>query len=190
MDFLKKNKFIFILLLIVFIFRLPSLFEPYWYGDEGIYLTIGMAIKKGYLLYRDIYDNKPPLLYLVAALTNGRQFWFRFFLSTSLLVSIHFFYRLCLLFFENQTKKAKIATVLFSLLTTIRAFEGNIANSELFILLPTIFGFFLFLKEKQENKEGFLSIFFIGTLLSSAFLYKVPAVFDFTTLLFFLVLLS
>lgn len=187
MNFLKRNKFIFILLLIVFILRLPSLFEPYWYGDEGIYLTIGMAIKKGYLLYRDIYDNKPPLLYLLTALANGKQFWFRLFLSTSLLASIYFFYQFCLLLFENQTKKAKIATLFFSFLTTIRAFEGNIANSELFILLPTILGFSLSLREKRGN---FPSSFLIGALLSLGFLYKVPAVLDFLTLLVFLVFFS
>lgn len=187
MGFIKKNKFILILLFIVFILRLPFLFEPYWYSDEGIYLTIGMAVRKGYLLYRDIYDNKPPLLYLVAALANGRQFWFRFFLSTSILTTIYFFYRLCLLFSENQTKKARIATIFFAVLTTVRTFEGNIANSELFILLPTILGFFLFFKEKQKNKDSFLSIFLMGGLLSLGFFYKVPAVFDFATLIVFLV---
>ena len=28
--------------------RIPSLFEPYWYGDEGIYLTIGQAMRHGW----------------------------------------------------------------------------------------------------------------------------------------------
>ena len=42
------------------ILRLPSLFEPYWYADEGIYLTIGNALRRGEILYSQIHDNKPP----------------------------------------------------------------------------------------------------------------------------------
>ena len=28
------------ILVVTFLFRLPSFFEPLWYGDEAIYLTI------------------------------------------------------------------------------------------------------------------------------------------------------
>ncbi len=61
--FLQLNPFLLIIILLMILLRIPSLFEPYWYGDEGIYLTLGQAIRKGLLLYRDIHDNKPPLLY-------------------------------------------------------------------------------------------------------------------------------
>lgn len=184
MTFFKKNRFILSLLLIVFILRIPSLFEPYWYGDEGIYLSIGMAIRKGFLLYRDVFDNKPPLIYLLAALANGRQFWFRLFLSVFVLSSIYFFYRLCLLFFAGQTKKTKFATFLFAFLTTVRTFEGNIANAELFILLPTILGLYLFFKHKERND---FIVFLAGSIFSLGFLFKVPALLDFVSLLVFLV---
>ena len=63
-----------IVLCIVFIFlRFPSVIEPYWYGDEGVYEVIGQAMNQGSVLYRDIWDNKPPLLYLVYALSHGDQ---------------------------------------------------------------------------------------------------------------------
>src|SRR3989338_8353573 len=62
----------------VIFLRIPNLFEPYWYGDEAIYLVIGQAINKGVSLYSQIHDNKPPLLYLTAAISGGYLFWFKF----------------------------------------------------------------------------------------------------------------
>ena len=61
----KDFWFLLIVSFFFFILRFPSLFEPYWYGDEGIYQVLGMVIRKGGLLYRDIWDNKPPFLYFI-----------------------------------------------------------------------------------------------------------------------------
>jgi len=33
--------------------------------DEGTYLSIGMLLTKGKLLYRDVYDSKPPLFHFI-----------------------------------------------------------------------------------------------------------------------------
>src|SRR3990167_10011079 len=90
-----------IVLLIVTLLRIPSLFEPHWYGDEGIYLTLGMAVRQGLTLYRDIHDNKPPLLYLVAAVA-GTQFWFKFILMLLHLTTIVAFYHLSRLLFQKH----------------------------------------------------------------------------------------
>ena len=185
----QKNKFIVTLLFIVFILRIPSLFEPYWYGDEGIYLTLGLAIKKGFLLYRDIFDNKPPLIYLLAAVANGTMFWFRFLLMISVLATILFFHKLGRALQIND-KSIKVSTVVFSLLTTIPFIEGNIANAEIFILLPTILAIYL-LSPYLFSKERVISplkIFLIGIIFGVGLLLKVPAVFDFFTIIVFLVL--
>jgi 4-amino-4-deoxy-L-arabinose transferase-like glycosyltransferase len=65
---------IFLSSLVFFILRLPSLFEPNWYGDEGIYEVIGKAMSQGRILYLQIWDNKPPLLYVTYAIFHGDQF--------------------------------------------------------------------------------------------------------------------
>jgi hypothetical protein len=46
--------------------RLPSLVEPTWYPDEGTYADIGRALAHGAVLYRDVWDNKPPGMYWLA----------------------------------------------------------------------------------------------------------------------------
>ena len=80
MDRKRLKKFFFkywlvLLFGLTFFLRLPSLFEPFTYGDEGIYLTLGQGLRKGLVFYRDIHDNKPPFLYLLAALANSFSYY-------------------------------------------------------------------------------------------------------------------
>ena len=180
-NWLKKNKFLSGILFLTFFLRLPSLFEPYWYGDEGIYLTLGLAIRKGLLLYRDIYDNKPPLIYLLAALA-GNQFWFRFLLLISCLTSILIFARLLKIFFPKKILSQKIGLILFSLFSSLPLIEGNIANAEIFQLLPILTALlFLF----QDNRPKARQFFLAGLLFSLAILLKVPAIFDLGAVMIF-----
>lgn len=183
----RRNKFIILLLLIVFLFRIPSLFEPYWYGDEGIYLTIGQALRKGLVLYRDIFDNKPPLIYLIAAFGNGNLFWFRFSLTVSVLSTIFLFYNLSHRIFKNQGVAAKVATAIFAVLTTIPLLEGNIANAEILILLPTVLGFLLFFRLSKDDQLKTRKILLVGIVLGLGFLLKATAIFDFTVLAVWLI---
>jgi len=183
---LKKNKFFASAVCLTFLLRLPSLFEPYWYGDEGIYLTLGLGIRKGLLLYRDIYDNKPPLIYLLAGLA-GSQFWFRFMLLISVLASISIFSGLLKIFFPKKPSSQKIALILFCLFSCLPLIEGNIANAEIFQLLPVLAALFLlFEKNNPSGRRSFLA----GLLFSLAILFKIPAIFDLAALAVFLVFFS
>src|SRR4030042_5887874 len=157
--------FIFVL---IFFLRLPSLFTPYSYGDEGIYLTLGEAARRGLVFYRDIYDNKPPLLYLLAAV-SGSLFWFRFLLLGWNLVTIYLFFKLAQLLFLKKENLIKIATLIFAVLSSIPLLEGNIANAEIFMILPIILGIFLFFKDRTKTP---INYFFIGVLFSLATLFK------------------
>src|SRR5438270_13611137 len=104
---LEKNRGFWFLLFASFAFfllRLPSLFEPYWYGDEGIYEVIGFAMRHGRLLYQGIWDNKPPLLYLLYAFVNGDQFAIRLIsLFAGLGAVITFFFLSIKLFTDRRS---------------------------------------------------------------------------------------
>jgi len=179
----SKLMVLILILLSVAILRLPSLFEPYWYGDEGIYLTLGMAVRRGLVLYRDIHDNKPPFIYWVAAL-SGTQFWLKLILMAWHLLTVVVFYRLAELLLEKKSWGPIIAVGLFSIMVIL--LEGNIANGEIFMILPVIGGMTI-LVEKTKNKEQKampgvrqnLDYLIIGFLFSLGFLFKVPAAFDF-----------
>ena len=125
--------------------RLPSLFEPDWYGDEGIYQILGMAIRAGRLLYRDIFDNKPPLLYLLYSFVYSDEFMIRLLsLIFGLLIGYGIFY-LSKNYLTMQ-KQVYIYTLLFAVLFGLPLIEGNIANAENFMLLLNISAGFLVLK--------------------------------------------
>ncbi len=162
-----------ILLAIVLILRIPSFFEPYSYGDEMIYLTLGEGVRQGIPLYKDIHDNKPPLLYLTAAL-GGNLFWFKAILAFWNLATIILFWKLVTNLFPNKDRLQKIATVIFALASTLPLLEGNIANAEMFMIGPIVAAF-LILVSKNLN---FKNIFLAGTLFSIAALFKIPAALD------------
>lgn len=170
-----KYKYWFILFLIFLVLRIPSLFEPYWYGDEGIYLTLGQAIKKGITLYSQIHDNKPPTLYYLAAISQT-VFGFRFLLILFMIPTIYFFNKLSQFFLS--LKASKIATFIFMILTSIPLFEGTIANAEVFMLLPTLVGILILTKSKINIKDIITS----GLLLGLAFTIKIPVAFEFAFL--------
>ena len=178
--YLHTPTWLFILLLVVLVFRIPTFFEPYSYGDEMIYLTLGEAVRKGIPLYKGIHDNKPPMLYLTAAVA-GSLFWFRAILAIWHLVTVFIFWKFVQTLFPKNTKLQKIATVVFAILTTIPLLEGNIANSEMFMIGPTMLAFIILLKKKFSAT----ALLGAGVLFSIGTLYKIPAAFDVPTIVFY-----
>lgn len=162
-----------ILLFIIFLLRIPSFFEPYYYGDEMIYLTLGRGIRNGVTLYKNLHDNKPPLIYLVAGL-SGNLFWFKTILAFWNITSIFIFWKLVSALFSKNKNLIRLAVILFGLLTTLPFLEGNIANAELFMVGLTVLGFWLVITKKPDFKNLFIA----GAVFSLAALFKVPAAFD------------
>jgi hypothetical protein len=189
---LEKGRDIWFLIvtsLIFFFLRFPSLFEPDWYGDEGIYQTLGIGIKAGRLLYRDAFDNKPPLLYLLYSFVSSDQFMIRLLsLIFGLLAVIVFFY-LCKRLFANF-KASYIATGIFAVLFGLPLIEGNIANAENFMLFLNISAGYLILRSLDTSIQNtkYKILLLAGLTLGLSFLFKIVAVFDlaaFAAFLFF-----
>jgi len=171
--------------ILFFLLRLPSLFEPYWYGDEGIYLAIGQALRHGLLLFQQIHDNKPPTLYYLAALTHT-VFGFRLLLFLVMIPTIYFFYRLAKNFLSPRL--AQYSTLLFLVLTSIPLFEGNIANAEVFMLLPTILAVYFLYKYSSVSSLPPKALASAGLLLGLAFTIKVPVAIEFAFLCLWLLI--
>lgn len=167
-------------MLLIIIMRIPSFLEPYAYGDEMIYLTLGQAVRQGIPLYSEIHDNKPPLLYLTAAF-SGSLFMFRVVLAIWNLMTVFFFWKLLDHMFPKNIRLQQIATTFFALLTTLPFLEGNIPNSEIFMIGFSILAFYILLKKRLTN----LNIFLSGCLFSLAALFKIPAAFDVPVIMFY-----
>lgn len=169
-----------ILLFVCLLLRIPSFFEPYYYGDEVIYLTLGQGIRQGIPLYSGLYDNKPPVLYLIAALA-GSLVWFKVFLAVASLISIVLFAKIVKILFENNSKAQKLSTAIFAILTTLPILEGNTANAENFMMVFSLGAVFILLSKKLNIKN----LLFAGLLFGTSFLTKVPALLDLPVILIF-----
>lgn len=172
-----------ILLFACLILRIPSFFEPYYYGDEMIYLTLGQGIRQHIPLYSGLHDNKPPVLYLIAALA-GSLVWFKVFLAVASLVSIILFAKIIKLLFEGKYKTQKVSVILFALLTTLPLLEGNTANAENFMMVFSLGAIYILLSKKLNIKN----LLFSGVLFGLSFLTKVPAFLDLPVIIIFWVI--
>lgn len=181
-----------LVLLLVVALRVPSFAEPYWYGDEGIYLTIGQAMNNGDILYKDIVDHKTPLIYYLARV--GTQLNFRLLLTVWMAVASLAVFAILL----RTTKRVWLSfgfTSLFVIATSIPTLEGNIPNGELFVMGFALVGLWLYLRTRSGLKtltatpESLVSLsaptrreylwwLLAGACMGAAILTKVPALFD------------
>ncbi len=160
-------------LLAAILFRLPSLFEPYWYVDEGVYLTGGELIRKGLTLYRDLNDNKPPLIYFSAALTPTQFWWHLLGIGLSFLTCL-LFYRIAWLLLKNKTA-ALLATLGLACLWSLPFLEGHTVNAEHFFVPLGLAGLLLALKKTEHPRRDLI---LAGLFFGLGFLYKFQSVSD------------
>ncbi len=173
-------------LLAILVLRIPGFFEPYWYGDEAIYLTIGNALRNGARLYADIVDHKTPLIYYLAMVNNQMQF--RMLLMGWMIVATAAFYSVAKKILKH-TISLMAALSVFTSLTTLTWLEGHIPNGELFVIGFVMLGWWLFSKTKLfaelldlshtgTTTRPFKYLLGAGVLFSLAILTKVPAIMD------------
>lgn len=181
---IEKNEGLILILLLVAVLRIPGLFEPNRYADEDIYLTLGQGLRKGLVFYRDIHDNKPPLLYLVAAMA-GSVMWFRLILMAWNLVNVVLVWKLAEKLIKSRWLMV-LVTGVFGVFTSIPLTEGNIANGEVFMIMPVTAGVLLMWVESNKRVIVWKKWIMAGVLFSLGFLFKVPVLFDLFGVLFWL----
>lgn len=185
---IRENEFLVMMVLLSVLARIPSLFEPGWYGDEGIYLVLGKGLRNGLVWYKEIHDNKPPLLYLLAAITNSVVL-FRLLLLGWMIVTTLVFDRLSKKLIKNGWWQ-KLSLGLMVVLSTLPWLEGNIANAEIFMMLPTMAGVLLLVENQKMIKKNRWKYALSGLFFSVAFLFKVPALFEMAGVVLFWVLIK
>ncbi len=168
---MKKHHLILALILfLIFVFRLPSLFEPFWYGDEGIFAAVGRNLNQGGVLYRDAWDNKPPMIYLTYAAIfkffGVSMFWLRLTTVVVVLATAAAIYEIAQA--TIGARRALVASLIFGFLTSLRLIEGNLALTEIFMILPITLAMLIVVKRKFD----YISLFAAGILIACASLYK------------------
>lgn len=200
---MKQHYFILALILfLTFLFRFPSLFEPFWYGDEGIFAAVARNLNFGGVLYQDAWDNKPPMIYwtyqLIFKVFGVSMFWLRLVTVIVVLATTATIYEIAQKVLgsprsprgeaggEAGAKRALIAAFIFGLLSSLRVIEGNLALTEIFMILPITLAMLITLKHNFD----YISLFCAGALFAIASLYKQVGALEVVALGIFLLLIS
>lgn len=161
------------LVVLTLLIRLPSLDLPFD-RDEGTYAYIGWTmLKKGVVPYRDIFDHKTPLTYLVYGVISslfGYSFFpVRVFSLIYFLASLFVLFRLSERYFGKKT--AFITGLLFSFYGNSFLLKSQGMNTEHLLTLPLLVSFWLFLEALRKNDPR-RALFLSGLLAGIAILFK------------------
>lgn len=184
----KHHLLVFVVLILTFLMRFPSLFEPFWYGDEGIFAAVARNLNFGGVLYQSAWDNKPPMIYLTYAwifeVFGVSMFWLRMVTAVVVLATTAIIYEIGK---ETLGKhRGLLASLIFGFLTSLRIIEGNLALTEIFMILPISLAMYIALKKKFE----LFPLVFAGALFAIASLYKQVGAFEAAALGIYLFLVS
>ena len=175
---LSKKECSFLILSAVLIISIASTSSPLFplnpWDDANCFLTVGRGIIKGLVPYRDLYEQKGPVLYLVHALCSlvpGRSFtgvW----LLESLMASIFAIYswKSVKLFIKPSAIAIGFVPLFLSVIYTTRVFNFGDSAEELCFPLLSIVLFYALKAILTENnlpglKEGFICGLIAGLLL-------------------------
>lgn len=188
--FCNHYEWLILLIGIVILARIPTLFTPHYYGDEEIYFVMGRAWRTGVPMYEAMFDHKPPLLYVLAGIAHN-VFWFRTMLMGVMIIHTILFYRLATLFWTPlRPKLAYLSSLLFVALTTLPTFEGNIANAELFMMLPLTISLLMVWPETARGayagRKKWYRFLIAGAIAGVGWLFKIPVAFDFAAIALYL----
>ncbi|MBN2058662.1 MAG: glycosyltransferase family 39 protein [Candidatus Saganbacteria bacterium] len=147
---------------------------------------MAMWLDHGQLLYKDLIDLKPPLLFYLylwifklfgwSALSLR---WFSLFYSLAGTVAVFLIGRKL-----SADKLGLLAAALFAVFSGGPRIEGAGANAEVFMLLPMMLGLLFFL---YQDKWGSRALLLAGLFSGAAIMIKQVALFNFLALAGFLV---
>lgn len=141
------------------------------YRDSGLFLYIGQQLNAGEVLYRNLWDSKPPIIFFINAfalwLTPGKLTGLWLLEYVTFISSFSLLYRLLRKYFSN-------IVVLFSLLISslgyLSLFDGGNYTEEFALPLQILaIYFFLYIVNK---KHLYISSFSLGIGLVLTFLLK------------------
>lgn len=161
-----------VVLVVTLVWRVPSLFDPPWVNDEGTYFAVAQAMAHGYRLYANIWENKPPGLYVLYSgvyhLVGPSLVSVRLLATGAVLVLVLVVYHIATRLAGEAA--ALVGAMLAGLLMGVPLLEGTTANAEVFIVPCTTAAVYLALVRERHAPAG--------ALMGLAVLFKAVAGFD------------
>ncbi|HLF77021.1 MAG TPA: glycosyltransferase family 39 protein [Dehalococcoidia bacterium] len=155
--------------------RLPSFFEPPWHTDEGIFQAVAQRVATGGQLYADAWESKPPLfIYIYVAIIEvfgAGVLPLRIVSAVMALATELTLFCIALRFVDRRWATA--AAALLAVCLAVPFWEGNLALTETFCLLPTCLGVLCLLRgEERPGRAGWLLLLAGGALFGAAVLIR------------------
>jgi hypothetical protein len=164
--------------------RLPTFGRAMLSDDEAIYATTADALARGDLLYRDVVDHKPPLVYHVyqagfAALGRYQTHGAHALVVLAVLLTAGFLFAIARGERPAPVGDAALAAaglfLIFS--TTWHDYDALAANCELFLLAPQAAAAWLVLRDLRAGGArwgaGLATHLAVGALIGTSALFKV-----------------
>lgn len=174
---LTKKEFLFLIVSSILIITVASTCSPLFplnpWDDANCFLTVGRGIIKGQVPYRDLYEQKGPVLYLVHALCSlvpGKSFtgvWILECMASGLFAV--YSWKSVKLFVKPSAISIGLVPLFLSVIYTMRIFNyGDSAEELCFPLLSVVLFYALKATKTEDNlpelKEGFVCGIICGLL--------------------------
>ena len=177
-----------IALALFFILRFPSLFEPHWYTDEAGYANTAWLTMHGYTLYQQVWNNKPPLLFLTYEFAlkvfGPSEFGIHilsFFTEALAVGAVYAIVR-----YLSSERRAIAAGITAAVCFGIPLFNGDLSLPENFIIGFVSIAFLIVLRAFNKDRFSIPKIAFSGVLVAIAILYQQTALAEFGAILVWL----
>ncbi len=172
----KEVLFLLLLSLIPILLYLPFIGAPFE-RDEGVYATVAQGLLDGKVPYRDLFDNKPPLVYgwyaISFALFGENVFAPRIVASVFLSITAVLLYQQARLAMPKGA--AYSAAILFAISTGL-PWVALHANTEAYMLLPLMGSLLAFTVGMKRGHSGWF--FAAGILAGLAMMTKQVAMWN------------
>ncbi len=155
--------------------RLPGFALPLE-RDEGAYAYVAWAWLQGELPYRDAFDHKPPLIYLLympAVLVGTPAAWMiRLWGTLLMLVSVGFVFLIGRQIWSRST--ALLAALLFGIIGSAFDIQGLILNTDQALVLPALLALWAAMRLRATQQPRYALA--TGAALAAAALIKPVAI--------------
>ena len=142
--------------------------------DANAFMTVGKSMMRGIVPYRDIFEQKGPILYLIfgiASLISDTSFVGVFILEVLFMTGTLYFSYLTMEMFLSKKKSLLLLPIFLLLITTQSSFTHGSACEE-FMFLPQIITIYYFIRHFKKKEMNYKDYFIVGLLAGIVLLIK------------------
>ena len=178
----KKNICLLIIFLFILIIRIPYVNNYVFISDEAVFLSVADSINRGQVIYKDNWDFKPPVLYLVFAailsIFPHSILTIKIFTIIISLLTCTMVFLISSEIFPGNTPL--VITFIYGIYASNNDIIGLSSVCEVFTVLPVTIAIYMILKamKTQSDSHRQCFLFLCGIAFGVAFFIKYNVLFE------------